>query len=167
MHEKAKPTPIKYCEYCGKKLERKDYGRRLEDLGVFKKRKYCNIDCMKKAFIKQGKNNQGYSPAHHTARKIIYTIYNKEYKCEKCGSTKNVDVHHIDGDYTNNNSDNLMLLCRSCHNKIHRKETKCKYCDKKVKAFGLCNKHYIMFKKYGDPLHKPWSTYIKTTRTNN
>ena len=58
MHGKAKPTPIKYCEYCGKKLERKDYGRRLEDLGVFNKRKYCNIDCMKKAFIKQGKNNQ-------------------------------------------------------------------------------------------------------------
>ena len=25
MHEKAKPTPIKYCEYCGKKLERKDF----------------------------------------------------------------------------------------------------------------------------------------------
>ena len=41
----------KYCEYCGKKLERKRYNGRLEDFGVFNRRKYCNKDCMRKAFI--------------------------------------------------------------------------------------------------------------------
>lgn len=165
MHNKAKPTPIKYCQFCGKKLERKDYGRRLEDLGVFNRRKYCDADCMRKAFVKQGDNGQKYSPAHHSARRILYNIYGKERKCEICGSTTNVDVHHIDGNFSNNNIDNLMLLCRSCHMKAHRNVSKCKYCDNKVKAHGLCNKHYIMFKKYGDPLHKPWSSY--RTKTNN
>ena len=44
-------------------------------------------------------------------------------KCEKCGwgevneTTGNVplEVHHIDGDCTNNSEDNLQLLCPNCH----------------------------------------------------
>ena len=37
-----------------------------------------------------------------------------------CGSTQNLDIHHIDGDWQNNNLDNLMCLCRSCHTKHER-----------------------------------------------
>jgi len=47
-------------------------------------------------------------------------------KCVVCGSEKRLDIHHKDGNGTNvacenrNNSlDNLVLLCRSCHMKIH------------------------------------------------
>lgn len=42
-------------------------------------------------------------------------------KCEICGSTTwlgkpiNLEVHHIDGDRTNNSLDNLQLLCPNCH----------------------------------------------------
>ena len=42
-------------------------------------------------------------------------------KCEKCGLTEwlgepiNLQVHHIDGDRTNNSLDNLILLCPNCH----------------------------------------------------
>jgi 5-methylcytosine-specific restriction endonuclease McrA len=42
-------------------------------------------------------------------------------KCEKCGLETwlnqpiNLEVHHIDGDRTNNSLDNLMLLCPNCH----------------------------------------------------
>ena len=74
---------------------------------------------MKKGFIKVGKNNQLYFPSHHTAMAIAYTILRKEYKCEECGSIKNIDVHHIDGDRNNNVPENLELLCRSCHVKKH------------------------------------------------
>lgn len=42
-------------------------------------------------------------------------------KCEKCGITEwlgqpiNLEVHHINGDRTNNELENLQLLCPNCH----------------------------------------------------
>jgi len=39
--------------------------------------------------------------------------------CAKCGTNVNVVVHHIDFDEWNNTESNLVLLCRSCHGKLH------------------------------------------------
>jgi len=40
--------------------------------------------------------------------------------CNSCGQTENrLVVHHIDGDDTNHALDNLILLCDSCHRKVH------------------------------------------------
>ena len=39
------------------------------------------------------------------------------YRCEKCNTKDNVDVHHLD--YDNVNINTLRLACRSCHKKIH------------------------------------------------
>ena len=114
----------KYCEYCGKQLERKRFNGRLEDFTVFKNRKYCNRECMKKDYLKIGDNhNQTYSNAHTTARKINELILHKEV-CELCGSEINLDIHHIDGNWQNNNLNNLMCLCRSCHTKYERNKDK-------------------------------------------
>ncbi len=45
------------------------------------------------------------------------------YMCAICGSTENTVVHHIDGylpERTENNARNkLILLCKSCHAKVH------------------------------------------------
>lgn len=165
-----KPTPEKYCAYCGKKLERHRYNGRLEDLSAFKRRKYCNQDCMRKAFVKKDAAEQGNGEAHASARKIAYLIEEREKVCEMCGSTKNVDIHHKDHNYNNNSSDNLMLVCRSCHMKLHRPTKKvCAVCGKECKRThnGMCDKHYIRWKKYGDPLHKPWSTYTYRKKPEN
>ena len=47
-----------------------------------------------------------------------------ELKCEICNSTKFLEVHHKDHNRENNELDNLILLCKSCHKKehIHRDE---------------------------------------------
>ena len=150
----TKPDPNKHCAYCGKEMHRVRFeSGRLEDLSAFKRRKYCCRECMRKAFIKVGENNQLYAPSHHTARAIAYTIQEKERKCEICGSTSNIDVHHKDGNRTNNNPENLVLLCRSCHMKEHRKTRFCKICGKVADGgLGYCNKHYIRYRKYGNPL---------------
>lgn len=43
------------------------------------------------------------------------------YKCEICGIKEwngkpiRLEIHHIDGDRTNNNMDNLQILCPNCH----------------------------------------------------
>lgn len=45
----------------------------------------------------------------------------KDWKCENCGLTEwlgdpiPLELHHIDGDRTNNVLDNLQLLCPNCH----------------------------------------------------
>lgn len=114
----------RYCEYCGNKLERKRFNGRLEDFTVFSNRKYCNRECMRKDWVKIGDNhNQTYSNAHTTARKINELILHNEM-CELCGSDTNLDIHHIDGNWQNNNLDNLMCLCRSCHTKYERNKDK-------------------------------------------
>lgn len=152
MSALQKPTPIKYCAYCGQKLERVRYPSKLEDLGAFKRRKYCSRECMKRAFVETDGTNQRNNDAHASARKIAYLIEEREKVCSICGSTRNVDIHHKDGNYHNNSSDNLIALCRSCHNKEHHKKGVCKLCGKPMKGYGYCNMHYIRWKKYGDPL---------------
>jgi hypothetical protein len=49
-----------------------------------------------------------------------------ELICISCGSTKNLVVHHIDLDYTNNNPSNLQHMCNVCHGEFHnpKKEEK-------------------------------------------
>lgn len=137
-----------YCNYCGKKLERKRFGKRLEDFNVFKKRKYCNRMCMRMGMLKIGSYNQEYRVAHQTAKNIM-KLQPIEKKCSICGKDGKLDVHHKDGDYKNNNLDNLTYLCRSCHTKQHRIKQKCKICGQPMKAKGYCNKHYIEYRKYG------------------
>ena len=65
---------------------------------------------------------------------------------------KNVDIHHIDGDWQNNSEQNLQALYRSCHMKSHREKKLCIICGKPQKGLGYCNKHYIRFKKHVNPL---------------
>ena len=50
-----------------------------------------------------------------------YLILTRGYKCEGCNRTTWIDLpipldsHHIDGNYLNNNDDNLKLMCKNCH----------------------------------------------------
>lgn len=37
----------------------------------------------------------------------------------KCGSTKNLGRHHMDGNHANNTIKNLEVLCATCHAKHH------------------------------------------------
>lgn len=148
----TKETPEKYCAYCGKKMERKRYKHKMEDLKIFNKRKYCCRDCMKKGFVKVGINTKQTSRnAHQSAYTLAYSVLGKEKVCELCGSIKSIDIHHKDGNYQNNTPDNIMVVCRSCHMKLHNPKPKCKICGQPTKGYGYCNRHYIRYKKFGDP----------------
>jgi hypothetical protein len=101
-------------------------------------------------------HNQEDRCAHETARKMGSYFLDMD-QCEICGKLKsentNLDVHHKDGNYTNNDISNLQVLCRSCHMKIHRKRGICIICGEKQKGHGFCNKHLIRYRKYGCPLY--------------
>jgi len=60
--------------------------------------------------------------ARQRARRSFWQEHSKStYECPDCGRRKQqlrsgFEVHHIDGDPSNNNSQNLIALCRPCHN---------------------------------------------------
>ena len=108
---------IYYCLNCGKELN----GRN---------KKYCNNSCQVefqyKQYIERWKNGLedgmvGQYQISSYIRKYLFEKY--QFKCAQCGwgklniLTGNIplEVHHIDGDYTNNDEDNLLLLCPNCH----------------------------------------------------
>ena len=39
-------------------------------------------------------------------------------ECKKCCSKYNLNVHHIDNNTDNQELNNLVVLCSSCHNKL-------------------------------------------------
>lgn len=51
----------------------------------------------------------------------VKCISEKGKYCYICGDEENIDVHHIDGDRTNNKLNNLIPVCRYCHTGIHKK----------------------------------------------
>jgi len=46
----------------------------------------------------------------------------KGEQCVECDATEQIEVHHIDGDRTNNRLSNLVPLCHDCHMKVHNGE---------------------------------------------
>lgn len=142
------PHEIRYCAYCGKPMERKRWSNgELQCWTHYNKQKYCNKECMKAAYRAKPKKGTSWMTVHYHARNLL-----PDGSCEICGSDKNVDVHHKDGNPQNNKTENLMRVCRSCHIRIHHPAKTCSICGKKAKGYGYCNKHYIRFKKYGNPL---------------
>jgi len=66
-----------------------------------------------------------------------YVLHRDEYKCQHC-KKKNIvlNVHHLESRMTGtNNPDNLITLCKKCHEKYHQGEFKLKI--KKSKGFKV------------------------------
>ncbi len=94
------------------------------------KKKFCNNQCQKeyeyKEYINNWKNNRtsgirgSYQTSLHIKRYLMEKYNNK---CARCGwGEKNpytnkipLEIEHIDGNYQNNNEENLILLCPNCH----------------------------------------------------
>lgn len=143
-----KPDPEKYCEHCGKKLERKrQRNGSLESLLHFGRRKFCDRTCTAAAFDARPSRSVDWETTHWHARKLV-----PPGPCSKCGKPDASDVHHKDGDHTNNDPSNLTRLCRSCHMLEHSRKRLCVVCGKPQKGHGYCDKHYQRWKKWGDPL---------------
>lgn len=143
-------VPPKPCDFCKAMMERKRFNGRLEDVARFCMRKYCNQDCMAKAFVKEEVEVKTY---HQRARA------HKQASCSQCGSESNLHVHHKDENVTNNDPANLQTLCASCHLKWHWKNGKkpwkersvCTICGAPSKQDQMCQKHFQRFKRHGSP----------------
>lgn len=84
----------------------------------------------------------------------------KEYKCEKCGISEwngeqiSLQIHHINGDNTDNRIENIMFLCPNCHSQTdsfcgkknikNEKKYYCRNCGKTISntRTGFCDDCY-------------------------
>ena len=95
-----------------------------------RKNKYCSNICQKemqyKDYIERWKNNKvnGLRGEYQISMHIKTYLFKKfNNKCAKCGWGETnpftnkipLEVEHIDGNYKNNNENNLILLCPNCH----------------------------------------------------
>lgn len=107
---------VNYCLNCGKTIKLN--------------RKFCDTKCQQeyifKEYIKSWKEGKvnGLSGEYSLSKRIRRFLFEKNnYRCEKCGwgekniytNTLPLEIHHIDGDYTNNKEENLQVLCPNCH----------------------------------------------------
>lgn len=99
------------CVYCGKEYYK--WGKAA---------KYCSEKCANnnKKDMVYYKWQQGEPPKSFTSiRRIL--LQRRKNICSKCritewnGNKISLEVHHIDGDWKNNQLSNLMLLCPNCH----------------------------------------------------
>lgn len=107
----------KKCLVCGKEFETK-----LQ----FSSQKYCSSICRKRAEKIFG-NKEQLDLDYHNNKMFggnkFKVLERDNYKCQLCGNKSQLVVHHSDfsgqSENANNDMDNLITLCRSCHAKIH------------------------------------------------
>lgn len=110
--------------------------RRWEKKHPEKKRqyslKYRKKIAEKSKYIKDKYGLGASTIAIYTFR-LALKIYEKyDRKCSECGEDKDLTIHHLDnqgrniqekGGEMNNDENNLTLLCRRCHGRIHGKQS--------------------------------------------
>jgi len=82
-----------------------------------------NVDCSHwtgRAW-NRGQRLKDWSVYKTTAHTKKHLVIKRGHKCEYCGLERwknlpiNLELHHLDGDRTNNKEDNFQLLCPNCH----------------------------------------------------
>lgn len=107
------------CGYCGKEIYRTPSQIKKSKSGLM----FCNSSCActynNKKF-RSGENNPNWKDGETLYKKTAYSVYQNE--CSICGfNDKNaLEVHHIDMNRANNNTDNLIILCANHHSLVHR-----------------------------------------------
>ena len=151
------PTPEKYCERCGKKLERRSLSNgQSEPMYWFLKRRFCSVDCANKT-TGEVKLQRPASTAKASRRRARTAM--PFAPCAICGKTGYTEVHHKDENPLNNSPENLVRLCKSCHAKQHRKRSLCVVCGAPAKGHHLCNKHWQAWRKSNQ---RGWDTEYTT-----
>ena len=108
------------CQNCGKVFYA--YGTR----------KYCSLDCKTEGQRKYESSTSSTNPQSYR----LVAFKNYDWKCAVCGYEEDIeytkgsteatkvpvilDVHHLDNNRNHNDSSNLVILCPTCHAKIHR-----------------------------------------------
>lgn len=106
------PIVTKVCPACSKQF--------MASSGSAREKRTCSYACSNKHF-RSGPNNGNYKNPEEIAKDDYRAICLQQHRkaCLLCGWNISVDVHHIDGNHSNNNKDNLVPLCPNHHRMAH------------------------------------------------
>lgn len=92
-----------------------------------------------------------YLKTPHWREKRKYVLESKGRICIECGSTKKLDVHHLTyKNFGDELMDDLVVICRDCHKKLHEEERKAKVLFEKEYAQREIDRYrYNMSHIYG------------------
>lgn len=108
-----------------KKLNLKEAGGNYANMKKTLQRLKINTDHWTGQGWSKGQQKKDWSEYSKVGHFKKHLINKKGHKCENCGLTKwqkqsiVLEVHHEDGDRTNNDFSNLKLLCCNCHALTH------------------------------------------------
>lgn len=98
-----------FCLRCGNEYE--------VNIARLKTSKYCSILCHNRSNAEKTdykkENNPRWKGGIQCYREIGWNHFEKQ--CYDCKSKENLDIHHINSDRYDNRIENLIPLCRSCH----------------------------------------------------
>lgn len=110
------------CAHCGKHIT-----RTLSQLNKSKSgRVFCSRSCAasyNNSEYRTGENNPNWIDGAFRGKYYINVAFRAyKAKCSMCGLDEEccLEVHHVDGDRSNNTVNNLIILCANCHSRIHR-----------------------------------------------
>lgn len=73
-----------------------------------------------RAWFNHGRRKRGFSAFQRWAYAYLNGVETYNTQCEHCITTvKKTELHHIDGNFLNNQLSNLMFLCHRCHLHAH------------------------------------------------
>jgi len=105
------------CYTCNKRFNKRPTEIKKSKSG----KHFCNHSCAAKENnkLRRGELHPNYKIGKHSYRER--KLRNSNLVCEICNESHpcTLEVHHIDGDRSNNKLDNLELLCANCHLKKH------------------------------------------------
>ena len=113
---KHKGSTLCKCATCGKEVWKPNSIVARSKTGNV----YCSRSCsnaLNNTLFKSGKNHYAYKGGSY--RENALEFY--ENKCAVCGYDEDVrilEVHHKDENHSNNDLNNLCILCPNCHKKI-------------------------------------------------
>lgn len=112
-------TPNVECSYCNKKFYKCPSKKQSSKSGIF----FC---CREHKDLSQRIGGiKEIQPPHYSLGKFVYreiAFRHYPHQCAKClYSTipEILEVHHKDRDRSNNNLENLIILCSRCHDEEH------------------------------------------------
>ena len=91
------PTIVFYGYY---RILKKEHQNLCEDI---------KFSCIRNEIVKVLREDSG------VTRKVTKEI------CIFCGTNEDIFPHHKDGDHSNNNPENTILVCRACHMLLHKR----------------------------------------------